>query len=209
MKALGAMITTPTTARTRAPGTLPCPGGDCESAIIYDSGKDKICIVDQGGGFCGDEGIHVDDGGTGEEDENNDGSDGEGGDEEADYDDDADSGASDLEEDGDDEDDDDDDESDCGVIEEDGMIAQYDTRPAADVLRDINRWYRQHETPFLGRGGYGPWLDIDEVYDPPLAALYKQQACPTTSTATRSRAPPREGVRQIRRRVAQEGSGIT
>ncbi|KAK8059355.1 hypothetical protein PG996_009285 [Apiospora saccharicola] len=119
-----------------------------------------------------DEGVDADDDGSDVGDANGDGSD-EGNAEEEEDDNDADSGVSDMEENGDE-----DDEDDNGIIEDDGTIAQYDARSAAAVLRDINRWYRNHETPFLGRGGHGAWLDQDEYYDPPLAELYKQHSWP-------------------------------
>lgn len=131
-----------------------------------------------------EEGVNADDDSTGVENANDDGSGDEGveEDEEEGYDDDdADSGVSDMEEeDGDDEDEDDDDEVDNGVVEEDGTIAQYDARSAAAVLRDINRWYRNHETPFLSRDEDGAWRDKDEDghHDVPLAELYKQHGWP-------------------------------
>ncbi|KAK8079612.1 hypothetical protein PG997_007430 [Apiospora hydei] len=74
--------------------------------------------------------------------------------------------------------DDEDEEEDDGMIEEEGMVIGYDSRSAAAALRDINRWYREHETPFMGQGQDGPWTDEDKEHDVPLSALYKQHGWP-------------------------------
>ncbi|KAK8051044.1 centromere kinetochore component CENP-T domain-containing protein [Apiospora rasikravindrae] len=149
-----------------------------QSIIIYDTRTDEICIVHRGGDWCADPNIdnkHNDRYEADSEDE--DGVvDGCG----ASNDETEDGNANENESDGDEaeEEEDDDDEEDDGVIEEGGMVIGYDSRPAAAVLRDINRWYREHETPSLGQGQLGPWIDEDKEHDVPLSALYKQHSGP-------------------------------
>ncbi|KAK7957137.1 uncharacterized protein PG986_006359 [Apiospora aurea] len=170
--------------------------------IVYDTRSDEICIVHMGGGWCADPNIQnrwVDKEEAEREDEEEDGDDEgcvattqetDGGDANADEPDehgeegddgsDNDSGVSGLEEEesGHEDEEDEDEEEDDGMIEEEGMVIGYDSRSAAAVLRDINRWYREHATPFLGLGQDGPWIDEDKEHDVPISTLYKQHGWP-------------------------------
>ncbi|KAK8868510.1 hypothetical protein PGQ11_007088 [Apiospora arundinis] len=143
-----------------------------------------------------DEGVEADNDGSGDGNSANDnesgGEDEQDEDERDEGDDNSDSGVSGMEHEEDDGDHDDDDgdneddeeeeeeeeEEDDGMIEEEGTICQIDSRRAAPVLRDMNRWYRELQTTFEGENTPRRWSDDKEDFDITIAEVFRRHGWP-------------------------------
>ncbi|KAK8083958.1 hypothetical protein PG996_002739 [Apiospora saccharicola] len=58
------------------------------------------------------------------------------------------------------------------------VLSREPARRAAEVLRDINKWFRTHRVPRAGGGGNPDWPDDRDLHDVTLAELYARHGWP-------------------------------